>query len=66
MGHWRGEIQKIVHTNFCFLSVIHRRYRPAGYETDFVAGQAELQIPPLRFAPVGMTILLVNERYRAK
>jgi hypothetical protein len=37
-----------------------------GYETDFVAGQAELQIPPLRFAPVGMTILLVNGRYRAK
>ena len=37
-----------------------------GYETDFVAGQAELQIPPLRFAPVGMTILLVKGRYRAK
>jgi hypothetical protein len=37
-----------------------------GYETGFVAGQAEQQVPPLRFASVGMTILLENGRYRVK
>jgi hypothetical protein len=39
---------------------------PRGHETGFVAGQAKQQVPPLRFAPVGMTILLENWRYRAK
>jgi hypothetical protein len=32
----------------------------------FVAGQAEQQVPPLRFAPVGMTILLQNGRHRVR
>jgi hypothetical protein len=39
---------------------------PQGHETGFVADQAEQQVPPLRFAPVGMTIPLENWRYRAK
>jgi len=50
----------------CFLSVIHRLHRPTGHETGLVAGQAEPQVSPLRFAPVEMTILLENWRYRAK
>jgi hypothetical protein len=33
---------------------------PRGHETGFVAGQAEQQVPPLRYASVGMTILLEN------
>jgi hypothetical protein len=41
--------KKIVHTNFCFLSVIHRRCRPTGYETGHFLSTAEVH-PPIRGA----------------
>jgi hypothetical protein len=35
-------------------------------EKHFQEGSAELQIPPLRFASVGMTVLLERTKERAK